>query len=481
MEPTSLKGRVHRPVGAALVYHLVDRRIICRMVENAAHGAAPSIVDRLTGKTILLTGVTGFLGQVDLRAAARRCPRGPDRPAGPLRRPAPRRASGSSTCSASRRSTCSAAGSATTGCARSWTSGSRSWTATSRAACPQLPGDIDIAIHSRGDRVVRSADRRGVPDEPVRRHEPVPRRDRQRLAPVPGARLDRVRRRRREGRRPRGHARPPGGLADRGRARAAGAARRGGAVPPARDARRLHGQGVEGALARRSDDRGRRRRAAPQGLGVEAADAATAGRARARSAGPTSTRSRRRWASERSRSSPTSRSCRCRSSGRRSSRARCSTPRPGGSTASRWPTRSSARTGCGQIPEFPGIPEGIVDIIPVDMVVNAILAVAGTPPEPRRPAYYHVSSGSRNPLQYHELYRYVREYFEAHPLPERGRGEHKVPEWSFPGSLSVERMIDRAEQARPTSPTRSSRTCRSPSACATWSRAWTATRRAWSS
>ena len=102
--------------------------------------------------------------------------------------------------------------------------------------------------------------------------------------------------------------------------------------------------------------------------------------------------------------------------------------------------------GLGQIPEFPGIPEGIVDIIPVDMVVNAILAVAGTPPEPRRPAYYHVSSGSRNPLQYHELYRYVRAYFEAHPLPERGRGEHKVPEWSFPGSLSVERMIDRADK-----------------------------------
>jgi HAD superfamily hydrolase (TIGR01490 family) len=102
--------------------------------------------------------------------------------------------------------------------------------------------------------------------------------------------------------------------------------------------------------------------------------------------------------------------------------------------------------GLGQIPEFPGIPEGIVDIIPVDMVVNAILAVAGTPPEPRRPAYYHVSSGSRNPLQYHELYRYVRAYFEAHPLPERGRGEHKVPEWSFPGSLSVERMIERADK-----------------------------------
>ena len=102
--------------------------------------------------------------------------------------------------------------------------------------------------------------------------------------------------------------------------------------------------------------------------------------------------------------------------------------------------------GLGQIPEFPGIPEGIVDIIPVDMVVNAILAVAATPPEPRHPAYFHVSSGSRNPLRYYGLYRYVREYFEAHPLPEHGRGEHKVPEWSFPGNLSVERMIQRAEK-----------------------------------
>ena len=34
-----------------------------------------------------------------------------------------------------------------------------------------------------------------------------------------------------------------------------------------------------------------------------------------------------------------------------------------------------------------------------------------------------------------------REYFEQHPLPERGRGEHKVPEWKFPGNLTVERML----------------------------------------
>ncbi|HEY7401037.1 MAG TPA: HAD-IB family hydrolase [Actinomycetota bacterium] len=102
--------------------------------------------------------------------------------------------------------------------------------------------------------------------------------------------------------------------------------------------------------------------------------------------------------------------------------------------------------GLGQIPEFPGIPEGIVDIIPVDFVVNAMLAVAVNPPKPGSPGYFHVSSGDRNPLQYHELYALVRAYFEEHPLPERGRGEHKVPEWKFPGNLKVERLIRRAEK-----------------------------------
>ena len=102
--------------------------------------------------------------------------------------------------------------------------------------------------------------------------------------------------------------------------------------------------------------------------------------------------------------------------------------------------------GLGQIPEFPGIPEGIVDLIPVDYVVNAILAVAATPPPPGEPAHYNVSSGDRNPLRFYELYEWVRAYFEAHPLPERGRGEHKVPEWKFPGNITVERMLRRAEQ-----------------------------------
>ena len=103
--------------------------------------------------------------------------------------------------------------------------------------------------------------------------------------------------------------------------------------------------------------------------------------------------------------------------------------------------------GRGTIPEFPGIPEGIVDIIPADYVVNAMLAVAANPPEPSAPAYYHVSSGTRNPLQYKGLYELVKEYYERDPLPQAGRGEVKVPEWSFPGHLRVERLLKTAERA----------------------------------
>jgi fatty acyl-CoA reductase len=99
------------------------------------------------------------------------------------------------------------------------------------------------------------------------------------------------------------------------------------------------------------------------------------------------------------------------------------------------------------IPEFPGIPEGILDIIPVDLVVNAMLAVATRPPEPARPRYYHVCSGSRNPLHYRRMFELVRDYFRADPLRQRDRGEIRVPDWRFPGRARVERLLRTGERA----------------------------------
>lgn len=102
--------------------------------------------------------------------------------------------------------------------------------------------------------------------------------------------------------------------------------------------------------------------------------------------------------------------------------------------------------GRGILPEFPGLPDGVLDVIPVDMVVNAVLAAAAAPPPADEPSYYHVGSGARNPLTFRAMYENVREYFTQHPMPDGGRGQIKVPTWEFPGARRVERMLRTGER-----------------------------------
>ena len=103
--------------------------------------------------------------------------------------------------------------------------------------------------------------------------------------------------------------------------------------------------------------------------------------------------------------------------------------------------------GRGEFPEFPAAPDSIVDIVPVDHVVNAILAVCATEPEPGDPQYFHVSSGARNPLTFRQLYELVREHFERHPFDLSERGAVRLPTWRFPGSVRVERVLTQGETA----------------------------------
>jgi HAD superfamily hydrolase (TIGR01490 family) len=103
--------------------------------------------------------------------------------------------------------------------------------------------------------------------------------------------------------------------------------------------------------------------------------------------------------------------------------------------------------GRGILPDFPGLPEGVVDIVPVDIVVNATLAIAAVPPPPAAPVYYHVGSGARNPLTLRQLDDNIREYFQRHPLPDGARGHIRVPTWQFPGSRQVERALQNGERA----------------------------------
>jgi alcohol-forming fatty acyl-CoA reductase len=106
--------------------------------------------------------------------------------------------------------------------------------------------------------------------------------------------------------------------------------------------------------------------------------------------------------------------------------------------------------GRGDLPDFPGIPDGVVDIIPVDLVVNAAIAAAAHRPEPGAPAYYTICSGARNPLSFRLLHDLVRDYFIAHPMVQRDRGEVRVPRWQWPGSERVDQLIKLGDRAHRT-------------------------------
>ncbi len=98
----------------------------------------------------------------------------------------------------------------------------------------------------------------------------------------------------------------------------------------------------------------------------------------------------------------------------------------------------------GLLKEFPGVPEGIVDVIPVDQVVNAIIAVCAVGPDPAGPSVYQVASGSRQPLRYRHLVDNVRSWFTEHPLYDNEGQPIVVPEWKFPGRGRVERQLRQA-------------------------------------
>jgi HAD superfamily hydrolase (TIGR01490 family) len=103
--------------------------------------------------------------------------------------------------------------------------------------------------------------------------------------------------------------------------------------------------------------------------------------------------------------------------------------------------------GRGELPEFPAAGDTIVDIVPVDHVAAAIVAVLAHPPEAGAPAYFHVSSGARNPLPFRRLYEGVRAYFDEHPFEMGNRGAARLPDWRFPGARSVERLLSTSERA----------------------------------
>ena len=98
----------------------------------------------------------------------------------------------------------------------------------------------------------------------------------------------------------------------------------------------------------------------------------------------------------------------------------------------------------GALPVFPGNADTVVDIIPVDFVVSAVLAAASKSPEPKAVKYFQVCSGMRNPLRGSRIADLTTEHFTAHPLPDDTK---PVAKWTFPSASEVEKEMRRREFA----------------------------------
>jgi alcohol-forming fatty acyl-CoA reductase len=97
----------------------------------------------------------------------------------------------------------------------------------------------------------------------------------------------------------------------------------------------------------------------------------------------------------------------------------------------------------GLLKQFPGVAEGTIDVIPVDIVVAAIIAVAAIGPS--APPITQVASGGINPLKYGTMIDNVRSWFTAHPLYDAEGQPIVVPEWQFPARGKVQKQLKRAK------------------------------------
>ncbi len=78
--------------------------------------------------------------------------------------------------------------------------------------------------------------------------------------------------------------------------------------------------------------------------------------------------------------------------------------------------------GRGRMPDFPFGLDTIYDIVPADLVANALLAMLPLVAESQAISYYTVGSGSLNPVTGGQIYDITYDYFTRHPMHDR-RGQ----------------------------------------------------------
>jgi nucleoside-diphosphate-sugar epimerase len=88
--------------------------------------------------------------------------------------------------------------------------------------------------------------------------------------------------------------------------------------------------------------------------------------------------------------------------------------------------------GRGRLPDFPLRRETVLDVVPVDLVANALVALLPYLPDMKSIGYYTIGTGAVNPLTGACLYDVGREYFCRQPMIDRRGLPIQVPHWTQP-------------------------------------------------
>ena len=97
--------------------------------------------------------------------------------------------------------------------------------------------------------------------------------------------------------------------------------------------------------------------------------------------------------------------------------------------------------GRGIVPDFPAAMGAPMDLVPVDIVVNTVLAAA-TQATASTVEVFHAATSGENPLPNTRMFKYVKGYFEEHPLLNKDGSRPELVDWTFPTVARFQRVFN---------------------------------------
>lgn len=94
-----------------------------------------------------------------------------------------------------------------------------------------------------------------------------------------------------------------------------------------------------------------------------------------------------------------------------------------------------------RLPDFPGNPNGILDVVPVDMVVAALLAAIPWAHAKGGIQVCQAATGMENPLMLARFAKLVQEHFRRRPLSGRSNRPQHLPDMTFPSTKAYLRRL----------------------------------------